>query len=104
MVPTVGHQTDNKEPTEPTTMPDLNIDPQKTLAVLGGRAATWRRLEKAGFSLGIKTIEKWVERGNIPTNRIAQIAICAREDGRPINIYDLIVGMTPTMAKNQPNQ
>jgi hypothetical protein len=82
-------------------MSDLNIDPKKTLAVLGGRAATWRRLEKAGFNLGIKTIEKWVERGNIPTNRIAQICICAREDGRPVDIYDLIIGMTPAMAKNQ---
>lgn len=98
----VGRQSVNKSTqTETTTMSDLNIDPKKTLAVLGGRAATWRRLEKAGFQLGLKTIEKWVERGNIPTNRIAQIAICAKEDGRPVELYDLIVGMTPVMAKNQ---
>jgi hypothetical protein len=80
-------------------MSDTNICPKRTLAVLGGRAATWRRLEKAGFTLGIKTIEKWVERGNIPSNRIAQIALCAKEDGRPVDLYSLIVGMTPAAAK-----
>lgn len=84
-------------------MSDLNIDPKKVLAVFGGRMGTWRRLEKSGFRLSVKTIEKWVERNNIPAHRIAQVAACAKEDGRPIDLYNLVVGQTPATARQAQN-
>lgn len=85
-------------------MSDLNIDPKRVAAAFGGPTETWRRLTKAGFNLTLQAVEKWIERGNIPANRIAQLALCAREDGRKFDIYTMVSGQTPQASKRKPKK
>lgn len=67
-----------------------NIDPKKVIAFFGGRTATQKRLKQARVPVSLKTIEKWKERGNIPTNRLAQLAMCALADGSKMDIYQFM--------------
>jgi hypothetical protein len=68
---------------------ELNIDPKKVIAIYGGITETHRRLTRAGYSLSLQAVEKWVERGNIPTARLTQIAACAAKDKHPFDILSL---------------
>lgn len=68
---------------------ELNIDPRKVIAIYGGITETHRRFLRAGYSLSLQAVEKWVERGNIPTARLVQLAACMEKDGRPFDILAL---------------
>ena len=68
---------------------ELNIDPRKVMAIYGGVTETHRRLTREGYKLSLQAVEKWVERGNIPTARLVQIAACAKKDGRPFDILNV---------------
>jgi hypothetical protein len=59
---------------------------KELIAHFGGRIELWRRLEARGFKLSIKTIEKWMERDNIPSNRIVQLMALANYEGRPLDL------------------
>ncbi len=78
---------------------ELKIDPTKVVNFFGGISSTHRKLEFAGYRMSRKAVEKWVERGSIPTNRLAQLVVCARMDKRDFNLYEMVVGKTPHGVK-----
>lgn len=66
------------------------INTKQLIAHFGGRIELWRRLEALGFKLSVKTIEKWMERDNIPSNRIVQLFALASHEGRPLDLNQFI--------------
>lgn len=67
------------------------IDTKKLVARFGGRIELWRRLKARGVDMSVKTIEKWQERGNIPSHRILQLMELAQHEKHPINLNDFVV-------------
>ena len=74
------------------------INTKQLIAYFGGRIELWRRLEARGFKLSVKTIEKWMERDNIPSNRIVQLMALASLEGRPLDLNHFISRL-PNKAK-----
>lgn len=62
------------------------INTKQLIAHFGGRIELWRRLEARGFKLSVKTIEKWMERDNIPSSRIVQLMALANYEKRPLDL------------------
>lgn len=75
------------------------IDIRKLVAHFGGRAELHRRLEARGFKLSIKTIEKWLERDNIPAVRIAQLLELAQHERRPLDLNSFVTRSKPNTSK-----
>jgi hypothetical protein len=57
----------------------------------GGRSELWRKLTKRGNRLSIESLEKWRERGRIPSPHLMTLLAMAKEEGKPINLYDYII-------------
>ena len=76
------------------------IDTRKLVAHFGGRIELWRRLEARGFKLSVKTIEKWMERDNIPVARIVQLMELAQHEGRPLDLNTFVIRPAPNAAKD----
>ena len=74
------------------------IDTKKLVAHFGGRIELYRRLEARGFKLSVKAIEKWMERDNIPANRIVQLMELAQHERRPLDL-NLFVRTVPNTVK-----
>jgi hypothetical protein len=66
------------------------LDTRKLVARFGGRIELWRRLKARGFELSVKTIEKWQERGSIPSHRIVQLMELAQHEKRPLNLNEYV--------------
>jgi hypothetical protein len=75
---------------------NINIDPHKVISFFGGREAVQKRLQKAKVIVSLKAIEKWCERSNMPASRFAQLAYCAKKDGREFDLYDFIAKINIT--------
>ena len=71
---------------------------KQLIAHFGGRIELWRRLEAIGFKLSVKTIEKWMERDNIPGNRIVQLMALAQHEGRPLDLNKFVSGKAPNAS------
>lgn len=84
---------------EPNTVNFTRIDTRKLVAHFGGRIELWRRLEARGFSLSVKTIEKWMERDNIPAVRIVQLMELASHEGRPLDLNKFVLRSAPNASK-----
>lgn len=67
------------------------INTKQLVAHFGGRIELWRRLEARGFKLSVKTIEKWMERDNIPANRLVQLLELAQHEGRPLDLNQFVL-------------
>lgn len=80
------------------------IDTKKLVARFGGRIELWRRLEARGFKLSVKTIEKWMERDNIPANRIVQLLELAQFEKKPIDLNDYVLRPTKKVSTTDENQ
>lgn len=87
------------------------FDIRKLVAHFGGRAELHRRLDARGFKLSVKTIEKWMERDNIPANRIVQLLELAQHERRPLNLNNFVRStpnaskeLSPNRHENQENQ
>ena len=75
------------------------LDTKKLVARFGGRGELHRRLEARGFSLSVKTVEKWMERGNIPAARLVQLMELAQHEKKPLNLNDYVIRSAPNAAK-----
>lgn len=74
------------------------IDIKKLVAHFGGRTELFRRLEARGFKITVKAIEKWSERGNIPSHRLIQLMELAQYEKRPLDL-NLFVLVAPNSDK-----
>ena len=84
-------------------MNNTNIDPRKLIDFFGGVSQLHRRLIKAKIEVDISAIKKWKERLNMPANRLAQLAIIARKDGREFDLYDYITAYKMPNKSSQPS-
>lgn len=67
------------------------LDAKRIVQRFGGRSELWRRLEKHGHHVSVKTIEKWQERNSIPTARLLVLMDLARKEGKPLNVEDYVI-------------
>mgnify|MGYP006272571019 CR=1 FL=1 len=69
----------------------MHIDTKKLIAYMGGRTPCHTALEKAGFSVSKKALEKWRERNSIPLTRLLQLVETdKRINGRELKIEDFL--------------
>ncbi len=78
---------------------DIKLDIKKLVAHFGGRINLWRKLNAAGYTLSIKTIEKWSERDSLPAHRIVQLMDLAKRDGRVIDLNSFLLNSAPNAEK-----
>jgi hypothetical protein len=64
------------------------LDVKSIIARFGGRMELWRRLCAEGHSISVKAIEKWSERGSIPSAKLIWLIKLAEREGKPINLID----------------
>lgn len=84
---------------EPNAVDFTRIDTRKLVAHFGGRSELHRRLEARGFKLSIKTIEKWMERENIPAVRLVQLMELAQYEKRPLDLNAFVLRSAPNAGK-----
>jgi hypothetical protein len=72
-------------------MGEETFNTRAAVQFFGGPADLQRRMRKLGYTLSVKGIEKWQERGQIPGNWMVRMAKLAREEGRLFDIHDFIV-------------
>lgn len=81
--------TSDKWPINMSTQPMTpGFDVARLIQRFGGRAQLHRRLVARGFSVSVKMVEKWRERGNIPPTWLAEMLTIAQEEGRPIDLAE----------------
>jgi carbamoylphosphate synthase small subunit len=81
------------------------IDTRKLVAHFGGRGELHRRLEARGTKLSIKTIEKWMERQNIPAIRLVQLMDLAQHERRTLDLNAFVLRSAPNASKEvSPNR
>lgn len=90
-----------KRVTQTNNMNNTNIDPRKLIDFFGGVSALHQRLQKAKVEVDISTIKKWKERLNMPANRLAQLALIARKDGREFDLYDFLTMKSAAKMTNR---
>lgn len=66
------------------------LDAKRIVHRFGGRSELWRRMAKHGHHVSVKTIEKWMERDSIPTQRLIALMDLAKKEGKPLNVEDYI--------------
>jgi len=77
----------------------LNV--RRLIMNVGGRSGISPRLVAAGFkAVALGVIDKWMQRNSLPTGRLVQILIVARDEGRPVNLYDYIEEARKDEANN----
>lgn len=67
------------------------LDIRKIIARFGGRSELHRRLKARGCGLSVKTVEKWIERDNIPSHRLVQLIELAAHEKRPLDLIDYVL-------------
>lgn len=81
------------------------LNTRKLVAHFGGRIELWRRLAARGQKLSVKTIEKWMERDNIPVARIVQLMELAQHEGRPLDLNSFVLRTAPNASnESHPNR
>ena len=68
----------------------MGIDAKTIVKRFGGRMELYRRLTAMGHEISIKTIEKWMERDSIPTQRLIVLMKLAKQEGRNLNLQEYI--------------
>ncbi len=68
----------------------MGIDAKTIVKRFGGRMELYRRLTAIGHDISVKTIEKWMERNSIPTQRLIVLMKLAKLEGRTLNLQDFI--------------
>lgn len=67
------------------------LDAKKLVRSLGGRREVWSMLKAEGLSISQKAVDKWTERGSIPSYALIKIILAAQKfRGITINIKDFI--------------
>lgn len=67
------------------------LDTKKLVRSLGGRREVWSMLKAEGLSISQKAVDKWTERGSIPSYALIKIILAAQKfRGITINIKDFI--------------
>jgi hypothetical protein len=69
----------------------MGIDARTIVKRFGGRMELYRRLTAIGHPISVKTIEKWMERDSIPTQRLIVLMKLANKEGRTLNLQDYII-------------
>lgn len=69
----------------------MGIDAKTIVKRFGGRMELYRRLTAIGHDISVKTIEKWMERDSIPTQRLIVLMKLAKTEGRTLNLQDFII-------------
>lgn len=70
---------------------NLRLDAKKIVHRFGGRIELWRRLEAKGHHISVKTIEKWMERESIPSNRLLVLMDLAKQEGKPLVLDNFVL-------------
>lgn len=83
---------------------NIALDTRKIVARFGGRSELWRRLKARGVDLSVKTIEKWQERGSIPSPRIVQLMELAQHEKKPLNLNEYIQKAPNASKEISPNR
>jgi hypothetical protein len=68
----------------------MGIDAKTIVKRFGGRMELYRRLTAIGHDISVKTIEKWMERDSIPTQRLVVLMQLAKSEGRSLNLHEFI--------------
>ncbi len=73
---------------------DMNprLDAKKIVKRFGGRTELWRRLNAMGHHISVKTIEKWMERDSIPSNRLLVLMDLAKKEKSPLVLDRYVIG------------
>jgi hypothetical protein len=67
------------------------LDTKKLVRSLGGRREVWSMLKAEGLSISQKAVDKWTERGSIPSYALIKIILAAQKfRGITINLKDFI--------------
>jgi len=67
------------------------LDAKKLVRSLGGRRDVWFMLKAEGLLISQKAVDKWTERGSIPSYALVKIILAAqRLKGITINLKDFI--------------
>jgi hypothetical protein len=64
------------------------VDVKGVIKKFGGRAQLWRLLSKAGVEMSPRTIDNWMNRGQIPLDRFTELVLLARLQGFNLIIND----------------
>lgn len=67
------------------------IDARSLIRSFEGPTHLRRRLQRDGYEISIKTIERWAARGRIPADWLLILSAYAAQDGRQIRLHDYIV-------------
>ncbi len=68
------------------------LDTKKLVRSLGGRREVWSMLKAEGLSISQKAVDKWTERGSIPSYALVKIILAALKfKGITINLKDFII-------------
>lgn len=67
------------------------VDVPAIIKRFGGVNELHQRLLAHGVDVNTKTIEKWRERGRIPSWRLIQILMLADREGQPISVMEYVV-------------
>jgi hypothetical protein len=68
----------------------VSLDVKAVVQFFGGQAELCRRLAAHGTPIPLKTIEQWVTRKSIPTDRLVTLVQLAKSEGRLFEISDFI--------------
>jgi hypothetical protein len=66
------------------------VDVKSVVGRFGGRAQLWRSLTAAGIEISPRTIDNWVDRGQIPIDRFTELVLLARLQGWKLIINDYL--------------
>lgn len=69
----------------------IQLDAKRIVLRFGGRIELWRRLAAHGHHISVKTIEKWMERNSIPSNRLLVLIDLAKKERAPIDLDDYVI-------------
>lgn len=71
------------------------LDIKAVIAHFGGRIELWRKMNRRGHKLSVKTIEKWGERSAIPAPRLLQLMDLAIAQGKVLNLNKFVLRPAP---------
>ncbi len=67
------------------------LDTKKLVRALGGRREVWSMLKAEGLSISQKAVDKWTERGSIPSYALVKIILASQKyRGITISLKDFI--------------
>ncbi len=67
------------------------IDARRLVSEFEGPAHLKRRLERDGYHVSLKTVERWITRGRVPGDWLVILSAYAWQDGRQLRLHDYIV-------------